>query len=526
MEIQDVIGQKLLLAFDGKQSLSEDLCAALRVYRPAGVTLFRYLNLERPEQARNLTTQLQKKAVALGLPPLLIAADQEGGQLMAISEGVTHLPGNMALGATRSEELAFCAGQVLGRELAAMGININYAPSVDVNINPHNPVIGIRSFGEDPALVARLSAAMVKGIQSQGVAATAKHFPGHGDTMNDSHHDLPFVPHSLERLRAVELPPFRAAIVAGVQLIMSAHLAFPALDGENAPPATLSPNILQTLLRRELGFDGVIISDAMDMRAIRQERLGEEAVRGAQAGIDLLLLGDNPLGQKEVQTALVRAVQDERLSNVELRASVARVLALKTWLFGQHKQPPLEIVGCAEHHRIAQEIADRSITLVHDQAGLLPLNPRPDERIGIFLPSPLNLTPADTSASVTLSLARFLRQWHANTDELLFSFAPTENEIAALRQQARQYDYLIIGTLNAFQEPLQQLLVRSLLTLGIPSILVALRLPYDAGLFPTATTVLCTYSILEPSLHALAKTLFGKIQPVGQLPVSISLCSQ
>lgn len=522
MELQEAIGQRLLLAFEGKHTLSEAAHAALRAYRPAGVTLFRHLNIETPEQVRHLTTCLQQAAAALGLPPLLIAADQEGGQLMAIGEGVTLLPGNMALGATRSSDLAFRAGQVLGRELSALGINVNYAPSVDVNINPRNPVIGIRSFGEDPLLVAQLGAAFIQGIQSQGVAATAKHFPGHGDTAADSHHGLASVPHHLERLQAVELPPFRAAIAAGVQLVMSAHLALPALDGENAPPATLSPNLLQNLLRRELGFEGVIVSDAMNMRAIRQGKwLGEDAVRAAQAGIDLLLLSDDPADQQRVHVALLRAVQEKRLSLTGLRASAGRVLALKTWLAGQKNQQPLEVVGCAEHRRVAEEIAERSITLVHNQANLLPLRPLPNERIGIFLPRPINLTPADTSASVAPSLAPFLRQSFPNVEEILFPFAPAETEIAALRKKARQYDYLIIGTLNAFQEVSQQALVHALLQTGIPVILIALRLPYDASLFPTAAAVLCTYSLLEPSLQALAKVLCGQIQPTGQLPVSL-----
>ncbi|MCS6995182.1 MAG: glycoside hydrolase family 3 protein [Anaerolineales bacterium] len=521
MELQEAIGQRLLLAFEGKDAPSEEFRAALRAFRPAGVTLFRHLNIETPAQVRALTFQLQEEARALGLPRLLIAADQEGGQLMAIGEGVTPLPGNMALGAARSEDLAFRAGQVLGRELAAMGINVNYAPSVDVNVNPRNPVIGVRSFGEDPLLVAQLGAAMVAGIQSQGVAATAKHFPGHGDTTGDSHHGLPSLPHSLERLRAVELPPFRAAIAAGVQLVMSAHLALPALDGENAPPATLSPNILQTLLRRELGFEGVIVSDAMDMRAIRQDRLGVEAVRAARAGVDLLLLTANSEGWQNVHAALLQAARKRQMSAAGLRASAYRVLSLRAWLNARWNQPPLEAVGSSEHRQVAEEIAKRAITLVRDPDRLLPLRPSPGQRIGVFLPRPINLTPADTSASVTPSLARFLREYHPNVEEFLFPFAPTAEDIAALREQARQCDYLVIGTLNAFQEESQLALVRALLETGLPSIVTPLRLPYDAACLPVAATVVCTYSILEPSLHALAQAIFGELQPAGRLPVSL-----
>ncbi len=359
---------------------------------------------------------------------------------------------------------------------------------------------------------------MIQGIQSQGVAATAKHFPGHGDTIGDSHHSLTAVPHNLERLRAVELPPFRAAIEAGVKLVMSAHLALPALDGPKSPPATLSHNVLQNLLRRELGFGGVIVSDAMDMRAIRQEQLDAEALRAAQAGIDLLLLTANAADQKRVHLALLRAIQEKRIPATGTRASARRVLSLKTWLSAQQNPPPLEVIGCAEHRQVADEIAERSITLVRDHAKRLPLRPHSQERIAVILPRPADLTPADTSSTITPSLARFIREHHPLVDEFLVPFAPTPNDISALREEVRRCNYLVIGTINAFDQPKQQSLVQALLETGIPTILVALRLPYD---FPQADTYLCTYSILEPSLRALVKTLFGVLHPAGHLPVSI-----
>jgi beta-N-acetylhexosaminidase len=451
----------------------------------------------------------------------LIATDQEGGQLMAIGEGTTPLPGNMALGATGSVELARKAGEVLGRELAAMGINVNYAPSCDVNINPQNPVIGIRSFGEDPAAVAQLAAAMIEGIQSQGVAATAKHFPGHGDTDGDSHHGLPSVPHSLDRLGQVEFPPFRAAIAADVKLMMTAHLALPALDGPNAPPATLSCRILHGLLREELGFNGVIVTDAMDMGAIRQgEALGEDAVRAAVAGADLLLLTSNPEDQRRVYESLLQAIQSSKLDSKSVTASVERVLSLKRWLDGQI-QPDLSVVGCVAHQAVADEISKRSITLVRDNANLLPLQLKPDQRIAAIVPKPVDLTPADTSSYVAPNLAAALWAHHSNVDQFLISYTPEADEIADLLDRLRDYDILILGTLNAYASPSQAEFVRQALKLGIPSVVVALRLPYDLTVFPEAETYICTYSILEPSMQALAKALFGKIEFKGKLPVSI-----
>ena len=515
-----LIGQKLLLAFQGKEP-SPEIIDALKKYRPGGLTFFRSLNIDDPAQVRRLTDSLQRLARDLDLPPLLIATDQEGGQLMAIGEGTTPLPGNMALGATGSPDMARRAGEVLGRELAAMGVNVNYAPSCDVNINPQNPVIGIRAFGEDPTAVAQLASAMIKGIQSQGVAATAKHFPGHGDTDGDSHHGLPSVPHTLERLQKVEFPPFQAAIAADAKLMMTAHLALPAIDGPDAPPATLSSRILIGLLREELGFNGVIVTDAMDMHAIQQgDALGEDALRAVSAGADLLLLTSDPDDQKRVYKSLVSAIQNSELDEEATSASIERILSLKRWL-AEYPQPDLSVVGCAEHQAVADEIAERSITLVRDDANLLPLKINPKHRIAAIVPKPVDLTPADTSSYVTPELGTAMRQYHHNVDEFILSYAPEADEIAKLLEHLQEYDMFIISTLNAYASPAQAKFVRQALKLGIPSVVAALRLPYDLTVFPEAKTYVCTYSILEPSMRALAKTLFGEIELEGKLPVSI-----
>lgn len=521
MSLEQTIGQKLLLAFQGKDKPSDEIVRALRAYRPAGITLFRSFNIDTPDQLRNLTDQLQRIARDLELPPLLIAVDQEGGQLMAVGDG-TPLPGNMALGATNSPELAQKAGEVLGREMRALGINVDYAPCVDVNLNPRNPVVGTRSFGEDPQAVAALGSAMVTGIQSQGIAAAAKHFPGHGDTSSDSHHGLPSVPHSAERLRSVELLPFQAAIRAGAKLVMTAHLAIPAIDGPDAPPATLSQNILSNLLRRELGFDGVIVTDAMDMHAIRQgELLREDALRAAQVGADLLLMTSDPLDQARAYEALLQGAQNGKLTQADLQASVERVSRLKSWLAANGTSTDLNIIQCAEHMQVANEIAERSITLVRDEKNHLPIKLEVDRRIAVIVPVPQDLTPADTSSYIQPELAGSIRAYHARTHEFKVSYAPEAQEIAVVLDQVRGYDLIVVGTINACAEEKQAELVRQLLRLDKPVIVVAMRLPYDLAAFPQASTYVCTYSILEPSMRAAAKALFGHSAMMGRLPVSI-----
>ncbi len=522
LSLEECVGQRILLAFHGKDHVPPDFKAAIRKYKPAGITLFRSLNINTPQQVRNLTRELQTVAREAGLPILLIAVDQEGGQLMTIGEGTTPLPGNMALGATADPKLARRAGKVLGRELAAMGINVNYAPCCDVNINPENPVVGIRSFGEDPKMVGELAAAMVAGIQSEGVAATIKHFPGHGDAAGDSHYGLPSVPHTLERLRKVEFPPFTSAIQAGAKLVMTAHLALPAIDGPDAPPATLSPSILKGLLRGELGFEGVIVTDAMDMHAIAQgEALGMNAVKAATAGADLLLITSDPGDQRLVQASLMEAGRNGQLASKENEAGIGQILALKQWLVNQSRDESMEVVGCEAHLKVASDIAKRSVTLVRDQTGLLPLHLKPEQRVAVVFPTPMDLTPADTSSYVTPTLGQNLRTYHRHVDEFLVSQTPSSMEICCLLNQLWNYDLIVVGTINAFNQPGQATLVREVLKTGIPSVIVALRLPYDLAAFSEAPTYACTYSILDPSMKALTSAMFGKSGFSGHLPVAI-----
>ena len=520
--IEQALGQKLMLAFIGKDTLPDELLRAIHSYRPAGFSLFRAFNIDRPAQVRKLTHSLQRAAQEAGLPQFLIAVDQEGGQLMAIGEGATPLPGNLALGATGSPDLAYQAGQVLGRELSAMGINVDFAPICDVNINPKNPVIGTRSFGEDPKSVASLAGAMTAGIQACGVAATAKHFPGHGDTASDSHHGVPSVPHNLERLWQVEFPPFQAAIQEGVKMVMTAHLALPAISGREDIPSTLSQEVLQGLLRSKLAFEGVIVTDAMDMKAIQQgDGLGTDAVRAASAGCDLLLLTTEPLDHQRVYNGLLQAYKSSTLDPQEVFSSARRVTALKEWLSSQPCPPDLSVVGCAAHRAVAAEIASKSITLVRDQTAILPLRLEEGQRLAVIIPQPIDLTPADTSSYIKPALAQALRNYYPYVDEFIVPHSPDEQEISAVLEQLRCYGAAVLGTINAYTQPEQASLVQAVLDLGLPTIVVALRMPYDLIVFPQAPTYLCTYSLLEPSMLALARVLAGEIQPGGKLPVSI-----
>jgi beta-N-acetylhexosaminidase len=518
LTLEQALGQKLTLSFVGAEP-SAEILATIRQQHIGGLTLFRALNVDNPAQVRALTEALQRAAQVSGQPPLLISADQEGGTLFALA-GTTPFPGNLALGATRSADLARRTGYALGLELAAMGVNVNYAPVCDVIINPRNPVVGPRSFGEDPALVARLCAAMIEGMQAAGVAAAAKHFPGHGDTATDSHHGTPVLLHDAARLRQVELLPFAAAVQAGTKLVMTAHVALPNFDDGSDLPATLSPNILQGLLRNDLGFTGVIVSDALDMQAIEQgPALIVEAIAATNAGVDMLLLTTGN-DQRGIYAGLLQAARRSMLSPTAIMASAERIVALKRWV-GDRPQPSLDVVGCTDHHALAAEIAERSITLVRDTAHRLPLKPPPDARLAVILPRPKDLTPADTSSYEKPALADALRAFHPNVDEFVVPINPSDSEVAALCERMSAYDLVVIGTINALDHPGQAALVNAILEREVATVVAALRMPYDLQAFPTAPTFVCTYSLQPPSMKALAGALWGQSPFVGQLPVSI-----
>ena len=316
--------------------------------------------------------------------PLLVASDVEPG-LGRLEGGVfapglldagtaTVLPNNMAIGATGSARLAYEAGRITGAEARAIGIHLAFAPTVDVNNNPDNPVINIRSFGEDPREVARLSAAFVRGVQSEGVAATVKHFPGHGDTDIDSHLALPIVGASRARLDSLELLPFRATIAAGAAAVMSAHIALPAVSGDSTP-ATLVPAIMHDLLRDTLGFGGLTVTDAMDMRGVGAGYgVEESAVRAVLAGTDILLM---PPHIPAAIAAVVAAVERGEISHERIEASVRRILELKVRT-GAIRRPivPLdslrEIVGSRAHRETAADIANAAVTLLRNDERSIP----------------------------------------------------------------------------------------------------------------------------------------------------------
>jgi beta-N-acetylhexosaminidase len=498
------------------------------------MTLFRYHNVRSPGQVLELTSAFQRAGAAsphaapADPSPMLVAADQEGGQFLALGDGPTAFAGNMALGAVDDGALTERVGFAIGTEARALGVNVVYAPVLDLATDPANPALGIRSFGDSPVAVGRHGAAMVRGLQAAGVAATVKHAPGMGHISTDTHHGLAVVEAAHDVLDGREFVPFRAAFTAGARLAMSGHAAVPAVSGRDDLPATLSRAVMTDLLRRDLGFEGVTISDALDMRALAQGPAQVlDVLAAVRAGIDLLLASADPEALARIEATLVRAIDLDLLDRAELAATERRLAALRAWLGSAGAAPDLSVVGCADHLALATELATRSITLVRDPGGLLPLLRR-DRDTGsdqgpllAVMPRPADLTPADTSSTVAPGLATALRRHYPDVEEIVVDQAPDAASIAALWARAGGASAVVVGTIDAHRQPAQLDLVEAITATGTPVVAVAMRGPWDVAAYPPGVTALATYSILPASLRALAAVLAGDAEAPGRLPVAM-----
>jgi beta-N-acetylhexosaminidase len=311
-------------------------------------------NIETPLQVAQLCGELKSRSSK----PLLTCIDQEGGRVRRLRDGFTHVPSMRVLGQTGDAELAYAVGRLLATELRAVNIDLNFAPALDVDTNPDNPVIGDRSFGATPELVSKMGTALIRGLQENGVAACGKHFPGHGDTSQDSHHDLPRLPHPIERLEQTELPPFRAAVDAGVAMIMTAHVVFEPIDPEY--PATMSRRVLHGILRDEMKFDGVIVSDDLEMKAISANfDIAEVVTRGANAGVDLFAICHDADLQNRAIDALIQAVERGDVPRQRIIEANRRLDALTARYARPAAQPETDFdaLNSAEHRAIIERIA-------------------------------------------------------------------------------------------------------------------------------------------------------------------------
>ncbi|MGW0369717.1 glycoside hydrolase family 3 protein [Streptomyces coeruleorubidus] len=492
-------------------------------YRVGGIIYFAWAhNTREPHQIADLSNGIQRASLELprGLP-VIVSTDQEHGIVARVGKPATLFPGAMAVGAGGSRSDARALGRIAGRELRAMGIRQDYSPVADVNVNPANPVIGVRSFGADPRAVAALVAAEVAGYQGSGVAATAKHFPGHGDTNVDSHTGFPTITHSRELWEKLDAPPFRAAIAAGIDSIMTAHLMVPALD-DSGDPATLSRPILTGILRERLGYDGVVVTDSLGMEGVRT-KYGDDRVPvlALKAGVDQLL---NPPNLDLAWNAVLAAVRNGELTEARLDESVLRVLRLKTKL-GLFRAPYVSregvdrTVGTRAHLAAADRIAERTTTLLVNEGRLLPLSRRRYPKVLVVGADPAS--PSGTTGPPTGVLAAALAELGFTATALPTGTSPSAAVIARAVAAARDADAVVAATYNVTAGSGQKTLVEQLVATGRPVVAVAIRNPYDVAQLPSVPACIAAYSWTDVELRAAARVIAGRVEPRGKLPVAV-----
>lgn len=468
-----------------------------------------------------LTNKMQR----LAKYPLLIAADYEHGITMRI-DGATPFPNIMALGAVDDENLTYEMAKIIAKEGRAIGVHQNYAPVSDVNNNPNNPIINTRSFGESPELVAKHSNSFLKGLQDGGMIATSKHFPGHGNTSIDSHLDLPVLKSNLDELNQIELYPFKENIKAGVMSIMVGHLAVPAIEGDTGIPASLSKKIITDLLKNQLGFKGLIVTDALNMHGITNYYSTAKAtIEAIKAGHDCILFPDNPI---EAIDAIIDAVRNGVISEERINYSVRKILRTKKWA-GLDEERLVEIdkissiVGINEHLELAKLISRKSITLLKNENNLVPLSKDEQQKYAhIIIADSRNDNDGEffrrnlKSKIQDINFARILM----NSGEIDYQSALEISKnsdviIISIYSKVRSYQ----GTLGINEK--QKELVRKIIALKKPVIMISHGNPYVLGEFPEVTAYINNYGDTKFSELAVIEALLGEIDIEGKSPVSI-----
>lgn len=526
IDVSKAAGKLLVVGFEGKK-MTPEIKELIHTYHVGGIILFSR-NIGTPSEVLNLTTDLQRQAKMAGYHyPLLICVDQENGIVRRLEAGTTIFPGAMALGATDDVVNAYNVGFATGQELLGLGINWNLAPVVDVNNNPENPVIGVRSFGESPAKVAQFGKESMKGMQDAGVVTTLKHFPGHGDTNVDSHLALPVISHDLQRLKEVELPPFKACIAAGADTVMTAHIHFPAIDSEADLPATLSEKVITGLLRQKLHYNGVVTTDCMEMDAISQT-IGTEkgAVAAVKAGADLLMISHTFERQKGSIKEIVNALESGEIDINEILEANKRIQNLKEkyldWDDMQFDDVAVpENVGSNEHKELAAEVYQNSTTIVKNN-GLLPLNK--NNKVLVIYPESSAIVQVEDEKNTQLNLGAVVQKYHPSARIKQLNDVLSGDDMEEMVREAKQYDAVIVGTTAISPESNQFLLIKKLMDMGVPVVAVAMRTPYALSYFPDIPAYVCTYEFTPTALEVAAGAIFGDKEEKEncQLPFRVS----
>jgi len=507
------VGQRMMAGFDGPK-LDDKFIELVKKWKIGNVVLFKW-NITDTEQLRELCDDIQRLVLQETGKPAFIAIDQEGGAVSRLSDDATRVPGAMAIAATGDPANAYNAGRMTGLELRALGVNFNLAPVLDVNSNDANPVIGVRSYGEIPETVIRYALPMMRGLDDSGTLSCGKHFPGHGDTSVDSHLALPVVDKTMDELRSVELAPFQAAVEAGIPAIMSSHIVFPQVDP--GKPATLSRKILTGLLREEMGFQGLIMTDCLEMKAI-QHTVGtvKGTVEAIKAGSDLVLVSHTADLASASAEAIGQALEAGEIDREEWEQSLRRIAALKESYLNR-PAPDMSVVGSEAHRRDNLDLLERTLTPIRVPGGRFPvLGDRP-----YFLGCPVfRATQVSNLADDPLIFPLYMAEKLGGRGEATPS-NPTEDEIAAIVERAGEASCIVVGTYNGHLYQGQLELVNRLAALNAPVVAVALRNPYDLRSLSPNVWSLAAYEYTDQAFDAIAGVLQGKTEALGKPTVTV-----
>lgn len=514
LTLEEKIGQLFMFGFDAVD-INDHALKLIKDYKVGNVILFAR-NVKTPEQTFKMNQNLQKLAYdEIGIP-MFISIDQEGGMVSRITNGATFFPGAMTIAATHDVNNAYLSGKFMGQELKNLGINMNFAPVLDVNNNPKNPVIGVRSFSDQPEMVAEYGNAFIEGLQ-ENVIATAKHFPGHGDTHVDSHLALPKVEYGMDRLNQVELVPFKKAINEGVMAIMSSHINFPALT-ENGLPTTLSKKCMTGFLRETLGFNGLIVTDGMQMKAIQDNYTTVGAsLMAIDAGANIVCICHSEELQVKAVQYIKESVENGKISMDIIDERVGRVLAFKDKLNESNDHKPYEsvkhIIENNQTKSFAYDVVKDALTLVKG----VPLKLQEHALFVGVRPMVTSIADeADGGYSVTKQIIKEIN--HIDTWDI--SIQPTKEDIDGIVQSAKKHKQVILCTYNAniYQEQID--LINRLLVLDLDFHVISMRNPYDLHYAKNIKNYVCLYEYTPNSIQVLLEYLKGELIPKGIIPIA------
>ncbi len=514
MSLREKIGQMFVTGFPSKE-LSADMKEAIEQYKVGNMILFSH-NIENKYQLGGLVAELQQWFTTHTGVPGFITIDQEGGRVTRMPKDATNVAGAMAIASSGRPENAYAAGRMTARELKALGINFNLAPVMDVNNNELNPVINVRSYGDSARKVTEYGIPMMKGLLDGGVMATLKHFPGHGDTNTDSHIGLPVIEKTLEELAELELLPFQAAIEQGAEAIMSAHILFPHIE-KSGVPATMSYAIITELLKEKLGYQGLVVSDCMEMDAIkRYYGTARGALAAVKSGIDLIFISHTPSTVKEAIHLIEEAVAAGDLDEAVIDAAVTKILAHKA-RYAVVEDLDYEIVGCDVHRRANALMRTETICRVNGQIEPITIG---DEQVLFMGSYSYRSDLASSSVNQALSFPQYMGE-HFQAAYEVIDIDPSEEQADAALSKTQGCKHVVIGLFNARENTGQLALVRKLLAAGRRVTAIALGRPYDLALIEGECCGIAAFEYSIDAFQSLIPILSGELEPTAKITIQL-----